>query len=99
MRKLSRYFFAFILTISIYPLVAVNDPAILEEKFLYKLSDYGFFADVVKQTPSPRVIPYELISSLFSDYSYKKRFVYVPGEKKAHYHKDWVFGKIIVWKN
>ncbi len=71
--------------------MAVNDSAILEEKFLYKLSDYGFFADVVKQTPSPRVIPYELISSLFSDYSYKKRFVYVPGEKKAHYQKDWVF--------
>ena len=33
-------------------------------------------------------MPYELISSLFSDYSYKQRWVYVPKGMSASFEKD-----------
>ena len=36
-------------------------------------------------------MPYELISSLFSDYSYKQRWVYIPEGKSAYFRKDKVF--------
>lgn len=43
-----------------------------------KLSDWHLFADLAKLTPAERVIPYEVISPLFSDYTTKFRFAYVP---------------------
>ena len=54
-----------------------------------KLSDYKFFKGVMKeQIPSLNVIPYEPISSLFTDYAHKKRFVWVPKGTKAVYNGD-----------
>ncbi len=70
---------------------AVDNDVILQEKFPKKLSEFLFFQDPSAQIPSEGVIPYELISSLFSDYSYKQRWVYVPMGKKANFVKDEVF--------
>lgn len=54
-----------------------------------KLSDYKFFDGEMKnQIPALDVIPYELISSLFSDYAHKKRFIWVPKGLKANYNGD-----------
>tara|TARA_Y100000739_G_scaffold127108_1_gene109519 strand:- start:233 stop:1213 length:981 start_codon:yes stop_codon:yes gene_type:complete len=69
----------------------VDEELILSQEFPDKLSDFRFFKDASAQVPNDKVIPYELISTLFSDYSYKQRWVYVPNEKKAEYQEDWVF--------
>jgi uncharacterized repeat protein (TIGR03806 family) len=51
------------------------------------LSDYHFFSgNLVEFLPNKGVIPYDLNSSLFSDYAEKLRFVYVPEGKKALYN-------------
>ena len=78
-------------SIVITSLHAVDNNIILQEKFPKKLSEFSFFKDTHAQIPSDGVIPYELISSLFSDYSYKQRWVYVPEGKKANFIKDEVF--------
>ena len=78
-------------SIIINSLYAVDNDVILQEKFPKKLSSFLFFQDSNAQVPSEGVIPYELISSLFSDYSYKQRWVYVPQGKKANFVKDKVF--------
>ena len=70
---------------------AINDNLIISESFPAKLSEFGFFLDDSAQIPHENVIPYELISTLFSDYSYKQRWVYVPDNKKAQYEENWVF--------
>ena len=84
---------AFLLTLSLAlsNVYAVENNLILEEKFPKKLSDFSFFTDGKAQVPSQGVVPYELISSLFSDYSYKQRWVYIPEGKKASFRKDEVF--------
>ena len=70
---------------------AIDNDTILQEKFPKKLSDFAFFKDIHAQIPADEVVPYELISSLFSDYSYKQRWVYIPENKKASFRKDEVF--------
>ena len=70
---------------------SVNSNLILSDTFPDKLSEFEFFVDDSAQEPHEKVIPYELISTLFSDYSYKQRWVYVPHKAKASYVKDWVF--------
>ena len=84
---------AFLLTLSLAlsNAYAVEKNLILEEKFPKKLSDFSFFTDDKAQVPSQGVVPYELISSLFSDYSYKQRWVYIPEGKSATFRKDKVF--------
>lgn len=53
------------------------------------LSDYHFFEGEMKnQVPSLNVLPYEPISSLFTDYAHKKRFVWLPNGMKATYNGD-----------
>ena len=70
---------------------SVNSNLILADSFPDKLSEFEFFVDDSAQEPHEKVVPYELISTLFSDYSYKQRWVYVPNNAKASYVKDWVF--------
>ena len=70
---------------------AVNDDLILEDKFPKKLSSFSFFQDNSAQFPSDGVLPYELISALFSDYSYKQRWVYIPKGVQASFRQDEVF--------
>ena len=88
MKKIYTFLLVFSLCTRIY---AVNDNLITSEAFPDKLSDFSFFKDSEAQIPNDEVIPYELISTLFSDYSYKQRWVYVPNSKKAKYEEDWVF--------
>ena len=67
---------------------AVNNDLILSDSFPNKLSEFNFFIDNSAQVPHDKVVPYELISTLFSDYSYKQRWVYVPTNQKATFYKE-----------
>ena len=54
-----------------------------------KLSDYKFFVGEMKNLePAYKVVPYDLNSSLFTDYALKKRFVWMPEGAKANYSSD-----------
>ncbi|MDA1341436.1 MAG: hypothetical protein O3B36_01220 [Proteobacteria bacterium] len=55
------------------------------------LSEFGFFQDMQNQIPVSTVHPYSLANPLFSDYTDKLRFVYVPKDQKLTYHQDKVF--------
>ncbi len=50
-----------------------------------KISEYNLFKDPAKQIPNDGVVPYDVNSPLFSDYSNKHRFVYVPNGTQAKY--------------
>lgn len=53
------------------------------------LSAYNFFKDnIAEQSPVYGVLPYELITPLFSDYAKKKRFIWMPSNAKATYTTD-----------
>lgn len=55
------------------------------------LSDYNFFdGNIADLNPSDRVLPYDLNSPLFSDYSNKARFVWMPEGKSAAYSTEHV---------
>jgi len=56
-----------------------------------KLSDWHLFRDPSKQEPADDVVPYEVISPLFSDYTTKFRFMYVPKGKQIGYRDDGVW--------
>jgi hypothetical protein len=55
------------------------------------LSDYRFFEKIEKQIPNQNIIPYHLASPLFSDYTYKFRFISMPQGKLAQYNHNKVF--------
>jgi uncharacterized repeat protein (TIGR03806 family) len=53
------------------------------------LSEYNFFeGNMVNQNPVYGVLPYELISPLFTDYAKKKRFIWMPTGEQANYVSD-----------
>ncbi|AXG68839.1 hypothetical protein KORDIASMS9_01056 [Kordia sp. SMS9] len=53
------------------------------------LSEYSFFEGNMKeQNPVLGVIPYEPISTLFTDYAKKKRFIWMPSDVQATYAAD-----------
>lgn len=53
------------------------------------LSDYRFFVGpMYNLTPNTRVVPYDLITPLFSDYAKKERFVWMPEGSKAFTTED-----------
>ncbi|WP_298901240.1 Ig-like domain-containing protein [uncultured Psychroserpens sp.] len=53
------------------------------------LSEYNFFEGVLKDLdPVYGVLPYNLNSTLFTDYAHKKRFVWMPDGTKASYNSD-----------
>jgi uncharacterized repeat protein (TIGR03806 family) len=63
-----------------------NAPASIDfSKLPYKtLSEYGLFTGTLKDfKAAERVIPYEPVSSLFTDYAFKKRFVWMPENTSA----------------
>ncbi|MEZ4857406.1 MAG: Ig-like domain-containing protein [Flavobacteriaceae bacterium] len=82
-------------TINVLPISPVNfDPALVPYP---KLSDYNFFeGDLANQEPVYGVLPYEPISTLFTDYAHKKRFVWMPNGVKASYNGD---GNILAFPN
>lgn len=56
----------------------------------HSLSDYNFFIGSIKEiNPVYGVLPYDLISPLFSDYAQKKRFVWMPSGVSASYVNDY----------
>jgi uncharacterized repeat protein (TIGR03806 family) len=55
------------------------------------LAEWGLFDDVLGQDPSEEVQPYEVISPLFSDYTYKRRFVWIPEGTAIGYRDDGVW--------
>lgn len=62
-----------------------------------KLSDYRFFVGELKAfQPNTRVLPYEPITPLFSDYAHKSRFVWMPEGVSAAYVSD---GEILNFPN
>ncbi|MCP4318044.1 MAG: hypothetical protein GY789_18990 [Hyphomicrobiales bacterium] len=69
----------------------VNDKALVAAKPARLLSLYNFFSDPPAQTPSDGVLPYDLVTPLFSDYASKFRFVYIPAGKSADYRDSGVF--------
>ena len=71
--------------------IAVNDDAILSDETPKTLSEFNFFSDPLRQIPNDDVVPYELITSLFSDYTDKHRFVYLPDGTTAKYDGEEVF--------
>ena len=53
------------------------------------LSAYNFFQGEIKNlSPVYGVLPYDLINPLFSDYSDKKRFIWMPQDQTAYYIDD-----------
>ena len=77
MMKQNRVLFIILLFMSSKAL-AVNDRLILTDDPPKRLSEYNFFLNPINQSPNEQVVPYALITALFSDYSEKHRFVYVP---------------------
>ena len=70
---------------------AVNDSVILDSKMPKKLSDFGFFLNMQLQIPQDGVLPYDLVNPLFTDYTDKLRFLYIPAGGKAEYKENHVF--------
>jgi uncharacterized repeat protein (TIGR03806 family) len=57
-----------------------------------KLSSYRFFVgDLAALEPNQRVVPYDLNSPLFSDYTSKYRFLYLPDGAAMSYHPELSF--------
>jgi uncharacterized repeat protein (TIGR03806 family) len=54
--------------------------------FRDKLSDYGFFKGILKDLqPADRVLRYELVTPLFTDYALKDRFIVLPAGQAIRY--------------
>lgn len=50
------------------------------------LSQYNFFSGSINELkPNDGILPYDLISMLFTDYAHKARFVYIPEGKQVEY--------------
>jgi uncharacterized repeat protein (TIGR03806 family) len=64
------------------------------------LEEWHLFRDAAAREPGPRTVPYDVISPLFSDYSAKQRFIYLPEGKKIGYDDEerWKFpeGAILI---
>ena len=89
-RFISKIFIGFLcLSFNVYS--SVNEEAILSDNYPSKLSEYGFFSNQAKQIPEAEILPYSLITPLFSDYADKNRFVYVPQGQTAEYQNNEVF--------
>ncbi|MBK9151223.1 MAG: hypothetical protein IPM26_09550 [Saprospiraceae bacterium] len=57
-----------------------------------QLSGYRMFEmPLSAMQPKEGVVPYDLNAALFSDYAFKKRFIYIPEGKAMQYHCENVF--------
>lgn len=72
------------------PTPGVNDAVTAADGYPSTLSAFGFFTDIAKRTPAPRVAGYTLNTPLFSDYAEKQRYLYVPAGQVARYDADTV---------
>jgi uncharacterized repeat protein (TIGR03806 family) len=83
--------FCFLFILSFESNAYVQDEILKLKKPPLKLSEYGFFKDMRSQLPSQDVLPYTLESALFSDYSDKLRFIYLPDKGFAKNEPGKVF--------
>ena len=61
----------------------------VDAKPFEKLSEYHFFKGNIKDLiPNNKVLPYDVITALFSDYAHKARFVWMPEGTAANYSKE-----------
>jgi uncharacterized repeat protein (TIGR03806 family) len=60
-----------------------DEDCALDGKMCTKLSSWQLFDDIASQTPAAGVIPYDLTTPLFSDYTTKDRFVRLPAGSTA----------------
>jgi uncharacterized repeat protein (TIGR03806 family) len=61
----------------------------ITSKPFLKLSEYNFFKGKMSDLiPNEGVLPYDLITPLFTDYAEKARFVWMPKGTSATYNKD-----------
>lgn len=99
MRSSKFLFLTVVLALSIYscdndeyiPIEAVVSPVVadIENVPYQKLSDYNFFKSPMNLLePEIGVLEYSLINELFTDYSKKKRFVWMPSDVEAVYQSD-----------
>lgn len=78
MRLLLAAFAGLALTVSVKGKPAeISDAAIVSAENPALLSAFGFFEGGADR-PSPKLLPYELRTPLFSDYAEKQRFLYLP---------------------
>ncbi|MDB5227270.1 MAG: hypothetical protein JWN78_1463 [Bacteroidota bacterium] len=73
----------------------------VDAKPFEKLSEYHFFKGNLKDLiPNDKVLPYDLITTLFSDYAKKARFVWMPEGTSAKYNKtaalDFPVGTVLI---
>ncbi len=59
--------------------------------FARRLSEYNLFEDPVQQKPNEGLLPFDLITPLFSDYAHKNRFVLLPEGGTIDYSDTGVF--------
>lgn len=79
------------ITLLLLFLSAADDSAVSidpEAPFPRQLSAFQLFRNAERQLPNDGLIPFEVISPLFSDYAEKFRFVYVPEGKTIEYQED-----------
>jgi uncharacterized repeat protein (TIGR03806 family) len=79
------------------PNLRITDANVPEDTSEYpykqKLSDYDMFLfPLTEMKPKEGVFPYDLNSSLFTDYAFKKRFIYLPPGASMDYHPTDAFG-------
>ncbi|RMF12242.1 MAG: hypothetical protein D6757_09950 [Alphaproteobacteria bacterium] len=76
---------AFLASLSPTVQAQVNEALIRSGRPAPRLSDWGLFRDIAKLEPAEGVVPYHLITPLFTDYALKYRFVHVPKGAPARY--------------
>ena len=91
MRRLAAIAAALFLCLGAEEAGAVNMDTVLTTRPAANLSEYGLFSDAPAQEPASGVLPYDLITPLFTDYAGKRRFVYVPDGKSAAYDASEIF--------
>jgi len=52
------------------------------------LSEYGFFEDLTNLVPHKALLPYDINTTLFSNYATKQRLLYMPIDAQASYHSN-----------
>jgi len=91
MRRLTAIAAALFLCLGTAEASAANMETVLAARPAATLSEYGLFSDAPAQIPAAGILPYDLITPLFTDYAEKRRFVFVPDGKSAAHDGSDVF--------
>jgi uncharacterized repeat protein (TIGR03806 family) len=87
-----KYYFLIFYILGVFISCRVTNPPVtvnISEPAFEKLSDYHFFTNPYNNLqPNDQVLPYDLITPLFSDYALKARFVWMPEGTAANLRDD-----------